>query len=192
VTLGTKTLLFGVHQVFIHPLLVTIAWVKLYRSFPNWRELFCIFIHDWGYWGKPSLKDADGDTHPELGAKIAHRLFDMQSSLFFDRGGKRWTPSTHTKWQDFILGHSSFYIIRNEINPSKLLAHDKYFHCLIPLWAYKLLAVPTGEFKHYRELNHARQVSDLSVSDAEWWAKLQTVCRQKVDGTYKIDANKLA
>ena len=176
-TLGTKTLLFGVHQVLIHPLLVTISWVKLYHSFPNWRELFCIFIHDWGYWGKPSLKDADGDTHPELGAKIAHRLFDKERYSY--------------DWQNFILGHSSFYVVRNGIQPSKLLAADKYFHCMIPLWFYKMLAVPTGEFKHYRELKHARQVSDLDVSDTEWWAKLQKVCYEKVNGTFVIDKGKL-
>ncbi len=172
ITLGTKTLLFGVHQFFIHPLLVTIAWVRLYHSFPSWKEMFCILIHDLGYWGKPSLKDADGDTHPQLGANIAGKLLGPE-------------------WRDFILGHSSFYVIRNGINPSKLLAPDKYFHCMIPLWFYKFLAVPTGEFKHYRELRHARQVSGLNETDAAWWAKLQAVCDQKAKGTFVIDGEKL-
>lgn len=172
-TLGTKTLLFGVHQVIIHPLLVTIAWVKLYKSFPSWREMFCIVVHDWGYWGRPNLKDADGDKHPELGAKIAGRILGPE-------------------WRDFILGHSSFYIVRSGIAQSKLLAPDKYWHCMIPLWIYKILAVPTGEFKHYRELRHARQVSELDETDAEWWAKLQKVCNDKVSGTFEIDRRKLA
>jgi hypothetical protein len=172
-TLGTKTLLFGVHQVFIHPLLVTVAWVKLYRSFPSWREMFCIVIHDWGYWGKPDLKNADGDAHPELGAKIAGRVLGPE-------------------WSDFILGHSSFYMVRKGVKQSKLFGPDKYWHCMIPLWLYKMLSVPSGEFKHYRELKHARQVADQEESDAEWWAKLQKVCDDKVAGTFEIDRRKLA
>jgi hypothetical protein len=171
--LGTKTLLFGVHQVFVHPLLVTIAWVKLYHSCPTWREMFCIVIHDWGYWGKPNLKDADGDRHPERGAEIAGRLLGPE-------------------WRDFILGHSSFYIIRSGVKRSKLFAPDKYWHCMIPLWIYKVLAIPSGEFKHYRELKHARQVSELQATDAEWWTKLQKVCNDKVLDVYKIDQNNLS
>ena len=123
-TLGTKTLLFGVHQFILHPLLVLLAWLRFYHSFPTWRELVCIFIHDWGYWGKPSLKCADGDRHPELGADIANKLFGAE-------------------YRDFILGHSTFYTTRENISVSKLMAPDKYWHCMVPLWFYKLLAVPT-------------------------------------------------
>lgn len=171
-TLGTKTLLFGVHQVVIHTVLVTWAWVKLYGSRPSWREFFCICIHDIGYWGKPSLKCADGDRHPEFGARVAGKILGPE-------------------WSNFILGHSQFYCTRQGIEPSKLMAADKYWHCLVPLWFYKVLAVPTGEFKHYRELKHARQVADHSVSDEEWWANLQQVCLDKVNGTYKIDRSAL-
>lgn len=171
-TLGTKTLLFGVHQIFVHPLLVLISWIKLYKSFPSFKELVCIFIHDWGYWGMKSLKCAEGDTHPQLGAKIACWLFGRE-------------------WGDFILGHSSFYIARNGIPESKLLAPDKYWHCIIPLWMYKLLSVPSGEFAHYRGLRHARQVSDLGASDQEWWDKLQKVCMDKAKGTYIVDKSRL-
>ena len=173
-TLGPKTLLFGVHQIIIHPLFVLIAWVRLYKSFPSWRELVCIIIHDWGYWGKPSLKCADGDTHPEYGAFLAHVLFGPE-------------------YRDFILGHSSFYIKRNDIPESKLLAPDKYWHCIIPLWLYKLLAVPTGEFSHYRGLKHARQVSvNMHEPDSIWWARLQIVCYEKTIGKYKINKDNLA
>lgn len=171
--LGTKTLLFGVHQIFIHPILVTIAWIKLYRSFPTWREMLCIIIHDWGYWGKSNLKDADGDRHPEKGAEIASKLLGPE-------------------WRDFILGHSSFYMVRYGVKQSKLFAPDKYWHCMIPLWFYKVLSVPTGEFRHYRELKHARQVAECNDSDIEWWTKLQRVCNDKVAGTFEIDRRKLA
>ena len=170
--LGTKTLLFGGHQFLIHPILVTVAWVKLYRSFPNWKELLCIFIHDWGYWGMIDLKDASGDMHPRYAAKLAGKWLGKE-------------------WEDFILGHSSFYIAREGIEKSKLLAPDKYWHCLIPLWFYKLLTVPSGEFKHYRELDHARQVADRTASDEVWWENIQDLCVKKIKGNYIIDNNKL-
>ncbi len=171
--LGTKTLLFGVHQVILHPILVTVAWMILYRSVPTWREMICILIHDWGYWGRPNLKDADGDRHPEWGAEIAGKLLGSE-------------------WCDFILGHSSFYQIRYGVNQSKLFAPDKYWHCVIPLWFYKALSVPTGEFKHYRSLKHARQVADPHESDREWWVKLQRACQEKIDGRFEVDRRNLA
>jgi hypothetical protein len=173
VTLGTKTLLFGVHQFFIHPLLVIIAWVKLYRSFPSWRELLCIAIHDWGYWGVVDLKGAEGDRHPEVGARIATRLLGPE-------------------WGDFILGHSSFYSVRNGVKQSKLLAPDKYWHCMIPLWFFKILSVPTGELRYYRTRQHARQVAAVHETDEQWWAKLQQICLQKIDGAYLVDTERLA
>lgn len=169
-TLGTKTLLFGVHQIFIHTIMVTWAWRRLYKSWPNWREFVCICIHDIGYWGKPSLKDADGDKHPEFGAKLAGWMFG---------------PG----WRDFCLGHSSFYVHRNGIEASKLMAADKYWHCMIPLWFYKILAVPTGEFAHYRGLQHVRQVASIAATDEEWWSNLQRICEEKVAGVYEIGAN---
>ena len=171
--LGTKSLLFGGHQFLIHPLLVLIAWVKLYRSFPSWRELICIFIHDWGYWGVADIKGERGDRHPECGGRIALKLFGPE-------------------WQNFILGHSSFYITRMGLERSKLLAPDKYWHCMIPFWLYKALTIHTGEFKYYRTLQHARQVTALDVTDEQWWAEIQKVCAQKVKGTFVIDKTKLA
>ena len=171
--IGTKTLLFGVHQVFLHPLLVTISWVLLYRSLPTLKELFCIFIHDWGYWGKRNLKDADGDNHPEFGARLAGELLGHE-------------------WGDFILGHSNFYMIRTGVKKSKLFNADKYWHCIIPLWVYKLMSMPTGEFKHYREVKHARQVTEVTATDEEWWIALQKVCNDKVSGTFEINTSKLA
>lgn len=108
-TLGTKTHLFGVHQFIVHPVMVTWAWVHLYGKFPSWRELLCIFIHDWGYWGVEDLKGEEGDKHPEVGARIATRLLGKE-------------------WGDFILGHSSYYIAREDVKKSSLHDADKYWH----------------------------------------------------------------
>lgn len=166
-TLGTKTLLFGVHQIIIHPLFVLYAWIKLYKSFPGFKELVCIFIHDWGYWGKPSIKCADGDTHPEFGAKIASFLFGSQ-------------------WGDFILGHSTKYIKKYNVKSSKLMPPDKYWHCLVPLWIYKCLSIPTGELNHYMETwkNHYKLDNDLSIE--EWWNHIQQVALDKIKNKENI------
>jgi len=74
--IGTKSLLFGVHLWFWHPIVVAFAWWKLY-SFPWDPRLWVAFIvHDWGYWGCPEMDGPKGDLHPYRGAKIIHFLFD--------------------------------------------------------------------------------------------------------------------
>lgn len=171
-TTGTKSLLFGIHQFIFHPLLVFIAWIKFYKQLPNIKEIICIIIHDWGYWGVEDIKGEEGDKHPEVGAKLAGKLL-----------GK--------KWNDFILGHSSFYIARNEVKQSKLLAPDKYWHCIIPFWLYRFLATLSGEWKIYRGLTNSRQVAPLFVKDIEWWQALQNICMKKCQGKYIIDKSKL-
>lgn len=196
--LGSRSLLFGVHQVIIHPLLVYIAWVVLYRSLPSFKETVGILVHDWGYWGVEDLKGETGDRHPERGAHLMRKWFGPE-------------------WGTFILGHSTFYVARSvqangmadwmlnglaEANlaingiplptaPSKLMAPDKYWHCMVPLWFYKLLSVPTGEFRYYRSLQHARQVGPLHEPDLVWWLKLQKVCLEKVLGVYEVDVEGL-
>lgn len=62
---GTKSLLFGAHNIFIHPFLVFIAWWRLY-GFPADPRLWVAFIvHDWGYLGKPNMDGPEGETHVE-------------------------------------------------------------------------------------------------------------------------------
>ena len=74
---GTKSVLFGVHCFFLHPIFVAIAWTKLY-GFPfDPRIWVAFFVHDLGYWGKPNMDGPEGETHVELGAKIMHFLFDI-------------------------------------------------------------------------------------------------------------------
>lgn len=70
---GTKSLLFGVHCVLIHPYYVAKAWVKLYGWPKHLAIWVSFFTHDLGYWGKPNMDGKEGETHVELGAKILHR-----------------------------------------------------------------------------------------------------------------------
>ena len=49
---GTKSVLFGVHAVWIHPFFVAWAWWKLF-GFPwDFRIWSACFLHDAGYIGK--------------------------------------------------------------------------------------------------------------------------------------------
>lgn len=127
---GTKSLLFGVHQIILHPIFVTWAWRKLYKSWPNWKELVCIIVHDWGYWGKPDMDGEEGKDHPYLGGYIADWLFgDL--------------------WMEFCALHSRWMANRWEMPVSKLCAPDKYALTLYPKWLYYLLATASGELSEY-------------------------------------------
>ena len=73
---GTKSILYGAHCFLLHPVFVAVAWVKLFGWTWDPRVWVAFFVHDLGYWGKPNMDGKEGETHPELGAKIMHFLFD--------------------------------------------------------------------------------------------------------------------
>lgn len=123
---GTKSLLFGIHQFIWHPIVVAKAWRYLYDERPTWREMICIIIHDWGYWGKRDLDHIDGATHPALGGKIADRLFGP-------------------KYGDLCRGHSRTYSKMVNMKPSKLCWADKLSFCFEPKWFYMFRIKMSGE-----------------------------------------------
>lgn len=145
---GTKSLLFGAHQVIIHPICVAIAWIKLYGfpfSIPIWTAFI---VHDWGYWGKPDMDGDEGETHPELGANIMHKLFDKKSRMV--DFNNRWCATAPTfKWYEFTLYHSRFYAEKKEHRISKLCVADKYAFCILPKRIYIMLASWSGEIYEY-------------------------------------------
>lgn len=129
---GTKSLLFGAHQVVIHPLIVAESWRRLY-GFPTDPRLWIAFIvHDWGYWGKPNMDGPEGETHVILGAYIMS---------FFGRD-----------WMRFALYHSRFYAKMNRQPVSRLCIADKLSLVVIPKWLYKLLVILSGEGKEYQAI----------------------------------------
>lgn len=106
---GTRSLLFGAHNLLLHPALVFLAWWRLY-GFPADPRLWIAFlVHDWGYWGKPNMDGPEGETHVELGARIM-RLF-----------GPRWETLTRH--------HSRCYSRRDGVEPSPLCYADKLALC---------------------------------------------------------------
>lgn len=147
-TIGTKTLLYGAHCMLIHPLLLALAWWKLY-GFP-WdpRLWVAFFVHDLGYWGKPNLDGPEGKTHPFLGARIMAFLFD----------GKPWTPKQNFgddpiyifgRWGFLCLNHSRDYAKKLGMPVSRLGIADKLVMAIEPSWLYLPRVWATGELQEY-------------------------------------------
>ena len=146
---GTKSLLFGVHQVFLHPVTVALAWIWLYRRLPTFREAVCIVVHDWGYFGKAFMDDEDGGRNPELGAKIAGALFGLA-------------------YHDLCLFHSRHYAKAAGREPSLLCWPDKLSLLFDPWWLYLPRALASGELAEYREMAiNAGFITETSTN-REW------------------------
>lgn len=163
--IGTKTLLFGNHQVILHPILVLIAWIKLYKRLPNWKELLCIIMHDWGYWGKPNLDSKEGEGHPRWAAELVHDLF-----------------REHYYWE-LCMFHSRFQAKRYyNSKPSKLCLADKYGVALIPVWLWVFLGKLTGETEEYKA-NTKYEIfeQDKLKSDTDWFRDYRKLCKKWVD-----------
>jgi hypothetical protein len=167
--IGTKSLLFGAHQVVLHPLFLALAWWRLY-GFPWDPRLWVAFIvHDWGYWSKPNMDGDEGQRHPDLGGRIMARLFG---------------PA----WGDFTRLHSRYYAKIEGREPSRLCAADKLVLLITPRWIYLPLVQLTGEADEYRALYAAwRGVPSVTID--EWYDGLRAhwhaeVCRLAPDTAY--------
>ncbi|MFA5247898.1 MAG: hypothetical protein WCX79_00490 [Candidatus Paceibacterota bacterium] len=151
---GTKSLLWGVHQIFWHPLTVTLAWKELYKSWPSWKEFVCIFIHDLGYWGCPNMDGTEGENHPVWAASFAAKYLDTK---------------TDTEWRHYrnlCLYHSRHFARARNTIPSKLCWADKLCYKYDPVWFYTLRAKLSGEIKEYRALP---QSQNFKGSDSDWY-----------------------
>jgi len=157
---GTKSILFGVHQFFIHPLLVAQAWSMLY-GFPfDPRLWLCFFVHDLGYFGKPNMDGPEGEKHVLLGANIM-RVF-----------GK--------KWHDECLYHSRFYAKQNNAQFSRLCVADKLSIVIIPYWLYLPFAWISGELKEYM-VGRASRTSANGKGAVAWLKEVQEYVKGWVD-----------
>jgi len=169
VSIGTRSLLFGVHQFAIHPIIVFIAWWKLY-GFPFDPRLWvCFVVHDWGYWGKQDMDGPVGEAHPTVGARIAGFLFDWPREIPDDGSvchcGELcethgyWSghtaspmdqgPMPNRRWHNFVLFHSRFMAKKHKARHSKLCVADKYSVVVTPDWLYLVLGNLSGEIHEY-------------------------------------------
>ena len=173
---GTKSLLFGAHQIILHPIFVAIAWIRLYGfpfSIPIWISFF---VHDLGYWGKPNMDGKEGETHVEKGANIMHYLFDKRAYIVtysIGRTGfkksKIYDLNKQTKWYDFTLYHSRFYAKNNNHAISKLCVADKYAFCIPPKWLYMILVNMSGEVYEYMDVSRQRSGKPPLKDKNEWY-----------------------
>lgn len=161
---GTKSILFGVHQFLWHPITVWLAWVWLYKKVPNIKETICIIIHDWGYWGKKNMDDEEGEKHPEVGAKIAGRLFGQE-------------------YYNLCLFHSRHYARNAGHEPSLLCWADKLSILFEPWWLYLPRAWASGELFEYRRIAAAAGFIPETDTNRQWYVwiqdRLATMGREK-------------
>ena len=157
--IGTKSLLFGIHQVFVHPYVVRKAWKYLYGK-PTWKEMICIIIHDWGYWGKPNLDGPEGETHPELGAKIAGMLFGPE-------------------YRDLCYGHSRTYSKLKGIPISKLCWADKLSFCFETRKKYLKRARKSGEIIEIYKISITNGLIQEKASLNVWYQNMWAYCKNQ-------------
>lgn len=139
-TVGTRSLLYGYHQVLLHPLMVALAWWKLY-GFPWDPRLWCaFFLHDIGYWGKPNMDGPEGDLHPATGARLMSMLCDRRADGY---------------WYRFTACHSESFARLLGWPPSRLCAADKIAITLYPEWLWLALTRLSGELWEYLDRSRA-------------------------------------
>ena len=207
--IGTKSLLFGVHLWFWHPLMVAIAWWKLYGFPRDIRLWVAFFVHDWGYWGSPEMDGPQGDLHPHRGAAIMHKLFDrivIENGVDYECavvimrdifGSTRVIPGTiapgglaaletNYQWYSFTLLHSRFLAKQFGAQPSKLCMADKLSLAIEPWWLYLPRAWLSGELKEYMQSaqpggKHGHMNLPPNATAKQWYLSTQKYLKDYVE-----------
>lgn len=181
-TVGTRSVLFGVHNIFVHPLFVGLAWWKLFGPPLDPRLWIAFLVHDVGYIGKSSVEGPIGETHVELGARIMQALFG-------------------TSWGDFCRRHSRYYARSRGLRISRLCVADKFAFVLTPAWLYLPLARASGELAEYMKWSKERQAGSehfmpeegarlQSKNPREWLEGLQSYTYRWVLKNGKADGDR--
>jgi hypothetical protein len=136
---GTKSVIFGVHAVLIHPFFVACAWWRLF-GFPWDPRLWLAFlVHDVGYFRCRNMEGPEGQRHVVLGGRIMGWLFGSE-------------------WRDFTLCHSRHWAESVGKRYSKLCLADKLAFVLTPAWLYLPMARLSGELREYMRVSSERQL----------------------------------
>jgi hypothetical protein len=177
--IGTRSLLFGVHQCLWHPLTVAFAWRKLYRKWPNWWQAIAILFHDLGYWGKENIDGAAGREHPRFGAVLTGKVVLRLGYWARRLRGREHSPSlyfaflTACKAEELALGHSREMSKKRGVRPSQLCWADKASVFYDPKWFYLLRGKLSGETNEFR--HNAPFKTD---SDREWFEWYRATIRR--------------
>lgn len=156
--IGTKSILFGVHQFLWHPITVLLAWRRLYGVWPCWDELIVIVFHDVGYWGLPNMDGPEGKAHPLKGARAAGRIVGLLRGRKFC-------------WWTYLLAvcHSRDYAKVEGVEVSRLYAADKCSILFDPAWFYILRARLSGEIHEFKARALTSGHSLPGATDKEWY-----------------------
>jgi hypothetical protein len=145
---GPRSVIFGAHQFVIHPIFLEVAWRKLYKLRPTWRQRVAFAVHDLGYlfqWCH-DMDGEEGKRHPRWGAHLMHRLFDRDKLIVLHG---RIEQSYY--WHNFAAGHSRHYAELVDIDYSPLMRADKLATHLYPRWLYAFLMKLSGEWREYKD-----------------------------------------
>lgn len=171
---GTKSILFGVHQFLWHPWTVGRAWRHIHGRWPSLNKWICIFVHDLGYWGCPNMDGAEGKEHPVKGAMLASKLVSWAARL---RGKSRrgsWSVAAESYW--FTLGHSTHYANKHLGGVvSDLYLADKASILFDPPWFYLLRGWLSGEVAEYVSRE------DPSLTPRQWLTNYRNRVKIKVE-----------
>lgn len=148
-------MLFGVHQVFLHPVLVTRAWRRVHGRWPSGvAEWVAIVVHDWGYWGCADMDGPEGVKHPIKGAETAWKVLRF---LRQDR-------MQQTRAALLVLGHSRSF---SPDRLSMLNAPDKVSIIYEWKWFYLLRAKLSGELAEF--VKRSNDQTGLNRTASEWF-----------------------
>jgi hypothetical protein len=180
--IGTKTLLFGDHQFILHPYYAYKAWKKLYGKRPNWKELICIIIHDWGYWGLDEIDGLNGgDDHPYWASTWANNhLEDTHES----------TDPRFMYYIKLCLYHSEALATRNGEHVSKLYWADKLGTASMPPWLWVGLGKLTGEMENYCS-NPKYHRDGIGADPYKHFQHFRDVMARKIFDNFIIDTPEL-
>lgn len=169
-TVGTKSLLFGAHQVVLHPVMLAVAWTRLY-GFPLDPRIWCaFFLHDIGYLGKQNMDGESGEFHPERGARLMRRIFGPQ-------------------WGDFTLYHSRRYADKAQRPISRLCVADKLATAITPMNLYLVLACLSGEIHEYVENSPFKSQGALTGDLRLWFTELRAYSLDWVEANKRVPAD---
>jgi hypothetical protein len=129
-----------------HPLVVLLAWLKLYHKVPTLYELIAIVLHDIGYWGCPDMDGECGLLHPTVGARWTVKVVRGLSFFLRPLGFKE--PDSW-ELQQMCWFHSKAFAREMGAKPSKLCGPDKLSIIFEPWWFYSLRARLSGELDEY-------------------------------------------
>lgn len=168
--LGTKSLLWGVHQFLWHPCCVLRAWVDLYGRPSPW-ELVAIVIHDWGYWGSPNIDGPEGENHTHRSKHVMLFLAELCS------------PGAQRELAELVLLHSRRTAAGRGTSPSRLCWADKLAVKYDPDWFFVLRATLSGEI---REFARTRSCG-LTFRNANWFGLGRADRLRRVDQLRELE-----